>query len=349
MGILRLFFAFSVLLGHTQIDLLISPIYAVQGFYIISGFYMSFILNEKYSMPKQNITFFKKRFMRLLPTYWLVAAISLIIAILLYNNGECNIFFFDFLHYPDNASISTYLYTIFTNLFVFGQDISLFLGISPDSGNLFFSPNAYAECHPMARYALSPVSWSIASESLFYIIAPFILRHKKPYIIILFVISLFSNYIVNAMGLNDSNWRFRFFPSELLFFLTGYISYLIYLKISKSGINTSYKYLILSVYLLLSIVVLRSDYSYAYHTAFLLVSCAIFIPYLFYFFKFNTIDKYIGEMSYPLYLIHPIFIGINILVGFNSSLFIITCSMLASFLCFKYFIIPFEKYRNKIL
>ena len=348
MGVLRLFFAFSVMLGHTQVDLLISPIYAVQGFYIISGFYMSFILNEKYSLPKQNVTFFKKRFMRLLPTYWLVAAISLIIAILLYKKGLTNIFFFDFLNYPDNASFLTYLYTIFTNIFVIGQDISLFLGISPDSGDLFFSTAAFAECHPMARYGLSGVSWSIASEFLFYIIAPFILRHKKPYIIILFVISLFSNYIVNAVGLNDSNWRFRFFPSELMFFLTGYISYLIYLRISKSGINTSYKYLFLSVILLLSIVVLRSDLSYAYHTAFLLVSCAISIPYLFYSFKFNTIDKYIGEMSYPLYLIHPVFIGINVLAGFNSSLFIITCSVLASFICYKYFIMPIEKYRSKI-
>lgn len=347
MGILRLFFAFSVLLGHTQIDLLISPIYAVQGFYIISGFYMSFILNEKYSMPEQNITFFKKRFMRLLPTYWLVAAASLIIAISFYKRGESCIFFFDFLNYPDNASFSTRLYTIFTNLFIIGQDISLFLGITPDSGNLFFSTTAYAEYHPMARYALSPVSWSIASEFLFYIIAPFILRHKKTYIIILFVISLFSNYIVNAVGLNDSNWRFRFFPSELLFFLTGYISYLIYIKISKSGIKTSYKYISLSGILLLSIV-LRSDYSYAFHTAFLLVSCAIFIPYLFYSFKFDTIDKYIGEISYPLYLIHPIFIGINTLMGVNSNLFIIICSVLASIMCFKYFIIPIEKYRNKI-
>ena len=58
MGILRLYFALSVLLGHIDSEYLLSPIYAVNGFYIISGFYMSMILNEKYDKPDLNLLFY---------------------------------------------------------------------------------------------------------------------------------------------------------------------------------------------------------------------------------------------------------------------------------------------------
>ena len=50
MGVLRLFLALSVLFGHIGVPLGISPIYAVQGFYIVSGFYMSLILNFMVAM-----------------------------------------------------------------------------------------------------------------------------------------------------------------------------------------------------------------------------------------------------------------------------------------------------------
>jgi len=51
MGLLRLILAISVVLAHTSYIFgfgLVGGQAAVQAFYIISGFYMALVLNEKY-------------------------------------------------------------------------------------------------------------------------------------------------------------------------------------------------------------------------------------------------------------------------------------------------------------
>lgn len=348
MGVLRIFFALSVLLGHIQLHWLISPIYAVQGFYIISGFYMSLILNEKYTTPASNLTFYKKRFLRLLPTYWLIASIAFVVALWYYHRGESSIQLFDFLHFPANASIGTYAYIVFTNIFVFGQDVALFMGISPDDGNLFFSSSAYGEAYPLIRYMLLPVAWSISSEFFFYLLAPFVLRNKPRIIGLLLLLSLASNVITNYYGLNDSNWRFRFFPSELIFFLTGYLAYLIYRKLSGMSISRTYRYPVLFSTLVLLTILLRLNLPYAVHTIALLGLCLISIPYLFHSFRHDAHDRLIGEMSYPLYLIHPLFISIASFTPLGGPAFVILGSLAGSYLCYQYFISPIELFRSKI-
>ncbi len=59
MGVLRLFLALSVLLGHTRghgflgLSFLDREL-ALQTFFIISGFYMALVLNEKYKKFLHN-------------------------------------------------------------------------------------------------------------------------------------------------------------------------------------------------------------------------------------------------------------------------------------------------------
>lgn len=348
MGIFRLFFAISVLLGHIQIQYPISPIYAVQGFYIISGFYMSLILNEKYNSPDDNLLFLKKRAFRLLPTYWLIAILSISIAYIFYCKGESNILFFDFNKFPSNATCTTYLYIFITNFIVWGQDLALFLGISSETGNIFLSTSSFAEEYPMLRYMAIPVAWSVSSEFTFYIIAPYILRNRKKIIISLFLLSAFSNIITNYYGLNDSNWRFRFFPSILMYFLAGYYTYLLYKRIDFYKPTTRYKYIVSFFSLFFLTIILHLNIPYAIHSAFLISTCSLAIPYLFYSFRNSKNDRTIGEMSYPLYLIHPVFIGINELTGINSKYFVIIGSIIAAYLCYKLFIVKMENIRKNI-
>lgn len=348
MGILRFFFALSVLLGHISIQYLISPIYAVQGFYIISGFYMSLILNEKYNTPNQNLLFYKKRLFRLLPTYWVIAIISLCIALLYYLKNESNILFFDFNNFPNRTSCFTYLYIIITNFIVWGQDLALFLGISPETGNPFLSASSFAEAYPMLRYMAIPVAWSVSSEFTFYLIAPYILRNRPKLAFSLFLLSCFSNFITNYYGLNDSNWRFRFFPSILMYFLAGYFAYILYKKIELFRITTKYKYICIFGLLAILTIILNLEIPYIIHSVSLIVLCTIAISYLFYSFKNNPNDRTIGEMSYPLYLIHPAIIGINELACINSKYFVCLGSIFSAYLCYKFFILRMEKIRNKI-
>ena len=348
MGVIRLFLALSVLLGHIGINMLPSPMYAVQGFYIISGFYMSMILNEKYCTPNMNVVFYKKRLMKLLPTYWLIAIIALVIALIYRHRIENNILFFDFKTFPTFASIATYVYVIFSNIFIWGQDLALFLGISPETGNLFFSASSYSEEYPLIRYMLIPVAWSVSSEFTFYFIAPFILRKSPKVILLLFIMSILSNIITNYYGLNDSNWRFRFFPSILLYFLTGYYAYLIYSRYKYQYYLCKLKYYFLALYIIVMTVFLNCEVPYMLKTWFLLLISLVFIPYFFYSFRTSKYDRIIGEMSYPLYLIHPIFIGVNELMNINSNFFIIGASLIGAYCLYKFFIVYIEIVRNKI-
>ncbi len=345
MGILRLFFALAVLFGHIGVSGGIGPIYAVQGFYMISGFYMSLILNEKYSTPDSNRLFYKKRFLRLAPTYWLLSSLCLILAICYYLQGNTNSLLFDFKNFPTNASFSTFLYIIVSNIIIWGQDFALFLSISPDTGNIVWSTFSYEEQHPLIRYMLMPVSWSVSLEFSFYIIAPYVLRKKSGWVHFLFLMSLLSNVVTNYYGLNRENWRFRFFPSTLVFFLTGYYAYRIYVYIKNRRYNNKYAYFVLLSMIILSCVYLNLNISYIYHVSFLILEGLLFIPYIFYSFKANRYDRYIGELSYPLYLIHPLFIGINEIIGINSNVFIVVGSLWGAIVCYKFFIARLERLR----
>ena len=81
MGLIRTLLAISVVLAHS------SPIFgiklvggqvAVQAFYMISGFYMTLVLNEKYvGANKAYKLFITNRLLRLWPVYWTVLVVSI--------------------------------------------------------------------------------------------------------------------------------------------------------------------------------------------------------------------------------------------------------------------------------
>jgi peptidoglycan/LPS O-acetylase OafA/YrhL len=77
MGSLRLILALSVFLAHTGSlfgVFLVGPSVAVQSFFLISGFYMALVLNEKYKGSGSYYLFITNRLLRLLP-YWVVLSV----------------------------------------------------------------------------------------------------------------------------------------------------------------------------------------------------------------------------------------------------------------------------------
>src|SRR3954451_14766869 len=80
MGSLRLYLALSVVLAHFGIPLgFPTSDVAVQSFFVISGFYMALVLNEKYG-PGCYWLFISNRLLRLWPTYAVVLVLSFAIA-----------------------------------------------------------------------------------------------------------------------------------------------------------------------------------------------------------------------------------------------------------------------------
>src|SRR3569623_308588 len=86
MGFLRVLLALSVLIAHSEEFLgikLIGGRLAVETFFIISGFYMSLVLSEKYGHIKNSYKLFiSNRFLRLLPVYWVVLNATAVVSLI---------------------------------------------------------------------------------------------------------------------------------------------------------------------------------------------------------------------------------------------------------------------------
>src|ERR1017187_7738113 len=93
MGILRMLLAISVLASHLHGKSifgfrLIYGNLAVQCFFMISGFYMALVLNEKYTRRTDYIPFLLQRCLRLYPAYFFVLFLTLVVEGLLYFCSE---------------------------------------------------------------------------------------------------------------------------------------------------------------------------------------------------------------------------------------------------------------------
>ena len=334
MGILRFILAISVVIAHSSSTLgsnLVGGPNAVKAFYIISGFYMTLILREKYiGINNSYILFLSNRFLRLFPIYWtvLLLTISLSISIMIYSNGKYFGDFSNYVVYYNNMNISSFAFLVFTNIFLFFQDFVMFLGLDTSSGRLFFTSD-FQQTHPfLYQFLFVPQAWTIGVEITFYLIAPFLVRKKMNVIIPLIVLSLLLRYILSKYGLKNDPWSYRFFPTELVFFLLGIISYNIYIYIQKWNFNPLYSKFMLGFIL---------TFTYLYnmlpiHGKFYLYFFSLFVclPFIFSLTKKWKYDNQIGELSYPIYISHIFLLNciytlkFPIIGGLGLNLIIIT-------------------------
>jgi peptidoglycan/LPS O-acetylase OafA/YrhL len=132
MGTVRFLLALSIALSHFGGPFtLFNSRYAVQVFYVVSGFLISMILREKYGT--RLWLFYSNRAARILIPYWIV---------LVPTTALCVWKHVGFWAYTSSVSGSfdlfTATYVVTTNVFIVGQDIGLFLGWSAGS-QLYFT------------------------------------------------------------------------------------------------------------------------------------------------------------------------------------------------------------------
>jgi peptidoglycan/LPS O-acetylase OafA/YrhL len=323
MGIIRLLLAISVIIGHS------GPIFglqlvrgdvAVKLFYIISGFYMSLILNEKYVSQKHAYRLFiSNRFLRLFPVYWAVLALSLMFSIVTLwrpANGLDGSALSMFINYFHSMGLGPFLFLIFSNLCLFFQDVVMLLGLNTGTGNLFFIAD-YHHSHPMVfEFLFVPQAWSIGVELLFYLLAPFVVRRNLITVFGCLVLSLIVRFVLIHKGLPDDPWSYRFFPAALAFFLLGAVSYRIYKKIQTMQLkpvvlNMAWAVAVCAIFLF-SVVHFRFKAG-LYYPLF-----CICLPFIFERSKRLKFDSYIGDLSYPVYLDHMLFLSVLLYFGFSA-------------------------------
>ena len=272
MGILRFLLAASVFIAHTNPIFhisLVGGVMAVEGFYIISGFYMAMVLTEKYTSKKD---FYWNRFLRIYPTYFIIALIAFCLK-------------------PDiwsSLDIQSKLLIIPPNLFIVGLDSLYFMAVQ--YGAALSIGNAH-------QFSLLPTAWTLAVEIWFYLLAPFIVHKSSKFIIGVIIAGLVLRLLFVYVGLSQDPWNYRYFPLELPFFLFGVMSYR-YSSFFPKWTIVLFPVLILSMifpsYLFIA----------------LLPFC---IPAIFRYSKSWKVDKYMGDLTYPFYLSHTLFLAAPIL------------------------------------
>lgn len=350
MGLLRTIFAISVVFFHSNGHFLIGGRNAVQLFYMISGFLISFVLID--NNYKNKIDFYINRILRLYPIYLAVSLLTLFILIIQYVFFNTPILFKTWIESPFSAKILL----IFSNILIFGQDLVMFSGVQ--NGQLVLTNNFYKSDILLFEGLLVPQAWTLGLELSFYVIAPFILFSKRAiYVMLVFSIGLRIILVWDGIGTHDP-WTYRFFPLEISLFLLGALAHQIlypnYKKIFGKNINLISK--IATWYLVLfSLTFFQIPVPLLYKNIILFISFFILMPLTFIFSKNSTWDKKIGDLSYPIYIGHILvtmtFIDIIINFEINNqeliSIFCVFLSIIFALLLEKYISNPIEIIRSK--
>ena len=345
MGTIRFLLAISVLICHLFIKenkyFLNNGSDAVELFFIISGFYMFFILNKKYSKIKyQYYYFLSNRFLRIYPIYIVVLVITILYSIYsskfsshLPNDSAAFIAFYGQL---DNF----YIYLLgFLNISIVGQESLSFFNYGIN--NLVFLPE---NNNILYQFMYIPQAWSIGMEFWFYIFSPlfFKLRTKSLLILIVLIFLIKTYFIYN---ISDSyNWEYKFVFFELFLFLLGGLVYNNFRNIKS---NWSIYILISSLVYVCFLNVITGFYLIK-HLFYILFSLSI--PIIFKLTKDNKIDKFLGDLSFPIYICHILIINIAREFIFTNKFLYLTIVVLLTVL-FSIILLkisnPIEKFRAK--
>ncbi len=345
MGTIRLLLALAVVFSHSYGYLLVGGRLAVQMFYIISGYLISYILIEAktYSSIKK---FYFNRILRLFPAYYFISFLTFIL--FAYLSLDSDVPFFDTF---DKINIFGKIYLIFSNFFIVGQDLAFFMGIK-DGGIQFLSDYTDSEIIIYQGH-ISGVSWTLSLEIMFYFIAPFILKNKK---IIVYI--LVSSILLRALLIFDGigmtgGFNYRFFPLELGLFLLGALSHQIIKPFLKSYLSNGFD--IISNYVTYFIITYIIFFSFipgiVINTLLMIALLIINLPLIFNFQNNHKWDAWIGKFSYPVYICHFMILvaAQEFFPEQNQSwlTFILFATLLLAFITEYLINKPIEKIRNR--
>jgi len=348
MGMLRFLLAIFVVAQHTMGVLGLSGSQAVEVFFLISGFLMSFVLTEKKSYSRPSL-FYKNRFLRLFPTYWIALILTLIFNLwTLIKLGGSG--FFQVLGQMNPPLV---LFTLVSNVTILGQEGLLFLDLH--QGNILLKSQFDHFYTPLHWGLLVPQAWSLSLEISFYLVAPFILKRRWA-LAAAFAASLAlrESQIYSLVPVDP--WVYRSFPSELCIFLLGAISHQLTAGL-RSRLKNPWAKIVGIFSAVLAVTLAFNSASLPQllqpNDAGLILGYAFLLPGLFLAQNSFRWDRKLGEYSYPIYIIHLlVFQVLNTTTQYVLKpwqLFICTCalSVVSSYVLFRTIEPYIDRLRNK--
>lgn len=325
-GVFRLFLAILVVLFHATRYFPFGN-FAVNTFFILSGYWIFRMYEEYYSSQKKPyLTFIWSRVLRIYPLYYFCTFLAFVSIII--NSKVLNHELIDFLSFNKLFSIITIV------------------------------PYNYLD------EKLLPPAWSLGIEMQFYFLAPlfiYLIRkiNIKLFIIVILLISIFANFSHRIISLSVI--------PHLIFFVIGMTIWLYKPVISKKFLYISLFIIFLVIGIHYVVPFLRdaifmkqtfigsTNYMFFFYSLLPL----FFIPLIIYGLaqKSDNFDRSLGDLSYTVYLFHWIpfsvynyyfaesAVGIR-LIGFISYLIILSIGSWAVYVLFEKKV---EVLRKKIL
>ena len=367
MGILRVYLALCVIVGHAESPVLPWKMHngrqAVQIFYMISGFYMAMVLSSRYSTPRD---FYVSRLMRIFPPDWAAVGSTVVMSMIAGLIFQQWMLLSPYVENPlAHNGMAGFLVVAASNLTLMGQDWVMFL--SHDAGRLFhLTANFRNDESPLWRYLLIPQCWSVGVELAFYAFAPFLNRLRSRWLVLMaigsFAARLFTYW---QMGGARDPWTYRFFPFEISLFLLGMLGYRLYARTTAYHPSQRFRCVTRISYSIGAVLLIFLLYMHiravdwvggivGFEASLFLsyLSWALGIPALFFVFGNQKDDRSIGELSYPIYLLHMVVIGVagilltNLGVAHGLGAVSAVISLVAATVFYRSFIADIDKRRH---
>jgi peptidoglycan/LPS O-acetylase OafA/YrhL len=341
-GTLRTLWAIMVVVGHI---FWVSDFgrFAVFGFYILSGYLMTYVMQNSYGYAySAKIKFSKNRFLRLFPAYWLACITTILLIILL--------------GLPDDGKYAI-MFIPETVIAIWGNFTLIFPHWMPN------------QIEPR----LSPATWALTVELFFYTAIALGASKNMKRTCVWVTISLIFILATYALGLF---WHARYFSlpaGSLPFSLGALIFFLVKDNKTKFIPDFLVNYplalfaAMMAIAIFVSITITRGLPLWAME---ILFYCSLMISFLlvlslamgkpFTAFIPRALDKKLGDFSYPFYLLHYqaaaiasyiIFGQVTVFKGsitISSVLLTFTLLLLLSLIIIKWVDNPIEKLRTKI-
>ena len=285
-GVLRTTLAIMVMSYHLFFGILPLGVYAVFGFYIISGYLMTLIMHESYGYtPFGRISFAANRFLRLYPQYWAAALFS--IALIVSFGAKNAARYHRSIFIPDSLS------SMMHNL------LMLFPSWYPNS----------------IQPRLVPPTWALTVEIFFYILICLGISKSFNRVKIWFLLSVC--YVIGSYVM-DLSWKARYFPvaAASLPFSIGSAIYFFSKNRALQNLLSRLKFSSLPLFVLMLIncfawtVLFKVGIGKIVEVGFYLniLLCSLLVYSIvngseIFNIKKKT-DKLIGDFSYPVYLLH---------------------------------------------
>ncbi len=306
LGYIRLLLAVSVFQGHaweffkTSHYSCAGGIVSVRMFYMISGFLMALMLTTKYD---SIVSFYKSRILRLFPTYYCVLGISVIVAVLIWTLTNSSYILGYYQGYGSVLGVVGWAALILTQIFLLGIDLLGFLSIDFVSGapvGLKFTHSASTNVNGY-QFLIIPQAWTLGLELSFYLLIPWIIKSTR-IIVILFSLSIWIQFLTfDILGLTDDPWNRRFFLSELQYFLGGVLCFKFKTKVSSQN---SHIQLVNFSGILLMLILLSTSLMNVVPLVLIYIVFALSLPNLINVSRILPFDRVVGNLSYPLYIVH---------------------------------------------